>query len=276
MNDTQPFIDTIINDPNADGPKLVLADWLEEQGDPRAKWIRWWLGPLTTAAKTAITNAKPKTNFSFTTKDLPHDQLLGSLIIDLSWRHIIMPNNKTLAETADHHINITNTAAILRWLNLINQQQITTITEHTTKILEKTITAKDNATMKWHQAASEWHHTHNHTTKLNNAIAAKDHATATWHQTTTIWHQAIAARDQIDAPWHQVAATMNHIEAAMKQADAEWHQLAATTNQIKAPAATLNQTTITGTKIHGQITAIYKTAKNLAKKTKLTDPRKTH
>ena len=36
----EPFLATILDDPVADGPRLVFADWLEEQGAPRAEFIR--------------------------------------------------------------------------------------------------------------------------------------------------------------------------------------------------------------------------------------------
>lgn len=38
--DDSPFIDTIIANPDDDGPRLVYADWLEERGDPRGEFIR--------------------------------------------------------------------------------------------------------------------------------------------------------------------------------------------------------------------------------------------
>jgi uncharacterized protein (TIGR02996 family) len=40
MLDHQPFIETILDRPSDDGPRLVYADWLEERGDPRADWLR--------------------------------------------------------------------------------------------------------------------------------------------------------------------------------------------------------------------------------------------
>jgi uncharacterized protein (TIGR02996 family) len=36
----EPFLKTILDDPGADSPRLVYADWLEEHGDPRAEFIR--------------------------------------------------------------------------------------------------------------------------------------------------------------------------------------------------------------------------------------------
>src|SRR2546421_3626799 len=36
----EPFLDTILDNPADDGPRVVYADWLEEQGDPRAEFIR--------------------------------------------------------------------------------------------------------------------------------------------------------------------------------------------------------------------------------------------
>lgn len=36
----EPFLETILDNPGDDGPRLVYADWLEEQGDPRAEFIR--------------------------------------------------------------------------------------------------------------------------------------------------------------------------------------------------------------------------------------------
>lgn len=35
-----PFIAEILNDPFDDGPRLIYADWLEEQGDPRNEFLR--------------------------------------------------------------------------------------------------------------------------------------------------------------------------------------------------------------------------------------------
>jgi uncharacterized protein (TIGR02996 family) len=34
------FLQTIVEQPEADAPRLVYADWLEEQGDPLGEWIR--------------------------------------------------------------------------------------------------------------------------------------------------------------------------------------------------------------------------------------------
>src|SRR5262245_61996101 len=36
----EPFLATILDDPASDVARLVYADWLEEQGDPRAEFIR--------------------------------------------------------------------------------------------------------------------------------------------------------------------------------------------------------------------------------------------
>jgi uncharacterized protein (TIGR02996 family) len=36
----EPFLQTILEQPEADAPRLVFADWLEEQGDPLAELIR--------------------------------------------------------------------------------------------------------------------------------------------------------------------------------------------------------------------------------------------
>jgi uncharacterized protein (TIGR02996 family) len=35
-----PFLETILENPDEDAPRLVYADWLEEQGDPRSEFIR--------------------------------------------------------------------------------------------------------------------------------------------------------------------------------------------------------------------------------------------
>jgi uncharacterized protein (TIGR02996 family) len=35
-----PFLDTILADPDADEPQLVLANFLEERGDERGQWLR--------------------------------------------------------------------------------------------------------------------------------------------------------------------------------------------------------------------------------------------
>jgi uncharacterized protein (TIGR02996 family) len=40
MNDDKAFLQAIIENPGDDGVRLVYADWLEEQGDPRAEIVR--------------------------------------------------------------------------------------------------------------------------------------------------------------------------------------------------------------------------------------------
>jgi uncharacterized protein (TIGR02996 family) len=40
MTDHNAFLQAILTDPEADTPRLVYADWLEEQGDPRGEFIR--------------------------------------------------------------------------------------------------------------------------------------------------------------------------------------------------------------------------------------------
>lgn len=40
MPDREAFLRTICDTPDEDGPRLVYADWLEEQGDPRGEFIR--------------------------------------------------------------------------------------------------------------------------------------------------------------------------------------------------------------------------------------------
>ena len=40
MNGSEPFLQEIVAAPDDDGPRLVYADWLEEQGDPRGEFIR--------------------------------------------------------------------------------------------------------------------------------------------------------------------------------------------------------------------------------------------
>lgn len=40
MNSIGPFVRRILETPDDDGPRLVLADWLEERGDPRAGQLR--------------------------------------------------------------------------------------------------------------------------------------------------------------------------------------------------------------------------------------------
>src|SRR5262245_37130005 len=36
----EPFLQTVLENPADDGARLVYADWLEEQGDPRGEFIR--------------------------------------------------------------------------------------------------------------------------------------------------------------------------------------------------------------------------------------------
>ena len=38
--DEKPFLDEISANPDDDGARLIYADWLEEQGDPRAEYVR--------------------------------------------------------------------------------------------------------------------------------------------------------------------------------------------------------------------------------------------
>jgi uncharacterized protein (TIGR02996 family) len=40
MNERQAFIQVIRENPDDDGPRLIYADWLDEQGDPRGEFIR--------------------------------------------------------------------------------------------------------------------------------------------------------------------------------------------------------------------------------------------
>jgi uncharacterized protein (TIGR02996 family) len=40
MNPEQAFLDAIWESPDDDGPRLIYADWLEEQGNPRGQFIR--------------------------------------------------------------------------------------------------------------------------------------------------------------------------------------------------------------------------------------------
>ena len=35
-----PFLDLILRQPEADAPRLVYADWLDERNDPRGEYIR--------------------------------------------------------------------------------------------------------------------------------------------------------------------------------------------------------------------------------------------
>lgn len=40
MTDHEHFLQAIMADPDSDTPRLIYADWLEEQGDPRGEFIR--------------------------------------------------------------------------------------------------------------------------------------------------------------------------------------------------------------------------------------------
>jgi uncharacterized protein (TIGR02996 family) len=40
MTDHEHFLQAILADPDSDTPRLIYADWLEEQGDPRGEFIR--------------------------------------------------------------------------------------------------------------------------------------------------------------------------------------------------------------------------------------------
>src|SRR5262245_7926962 len=40
MSDQAAFLEAIQADPDADGPRLVFADWLQERGDPRGEFVR--------------------------------------------------------------------------------------------------------------------------------------------------------------------------------------------------------------------------------------------
>lgn len=40
MTDTPPFLQEVLDYPDVDEPRLVYADWLEDQGDPRGEFIR--------------------------------------------------------------------------------------------------------------------------------------------------------------------------------------------------------------------------------------------
>src|SRR5262249_53570379 len=41
MTEEQAFLMAIMERPNDDATKLVYADWLEEQGDPRGEFLQW-------------------------------------------------------------------------------------------------------------------------------------------------------------------------------------------------------------------------------------------
>ena len=51
MPDRDTFMRMIIESPDDDGPRLVYADWLEEQGDARAELVRIQEEMLTTPVK---------------------------------------------------------------------------------------------------------------------------------------------------------------------------------------------------------------------------------
>src|SRR5262245_23679699 len=40
MEENRDLLQAILEDPDADAPRLIYADWLEEQADPRAAFIR--------------------------------------------------------------------------------------------------------------------------------------------------------------------------------------------------------------------------------------------
>jgi uncharacterized protein (TIGR02996 family) len=40
MTQEEAFLEAILAEPRDDVPRLVFADWLEEQGDPRGEWLR--------------------------------------------------------------------------------------------------------------------------------------------------------------------------------------------------------------------------------------------
>jgi uncharacterized protein (TIGR02996 family) len=41
MTEERAFLMAILERPDDDNTKLVYADWLEEQGDPRCEFLRW-------------------------------------------------------------------------------------------------------------------------------------------------------------------------------------------------------------------------------------------
>jgi uncharacterized protein (TIGR02996 family) len=40
MSREEDFLQAILENPDDDVPRLIFADWLEEQGDPRGEFIR--------------------------------------------------------------------------------------------------------------------------------------------------------------------------------------------------------------------------------------------
>ena len=40
MTQLDAFLQAVKDDPDDDAPRLLLADWLEEQGEPRGEFIR--------------------------------------------------------------------------------------------------------------------------------------------------------------------------------------------------------------------------------------------
>jgi uncharacterized protein (TIGR02996 family) len=81
-NDRRSLIRTILDHPEEDTPKLVLADWEDEFGDPKlAQWLRTW-----TAATRHFNEQKNPVKGSFKTEELDqwykaHEEYLEKLYV---------------------------------------------------------------------------------------------------------------------------------------------------------------------------------------------------
>ena len=179
-------IETVLENPSNYAPRAVLADWLEEQGDPRAPWLRWWIGRLKAAVEKAILRAKPKEKLVWPETKNRQLLIVGSLVWDLCWRTIIV-DGATLSSRSDPRSDTASLIACLRWLNLVDEQQADA--------------ARQQADAAWQQAYAVW-----------------QQAYAAWQQAYATWQQANAARQQANAAWQQAYAAWQQHNGKMSSA----------------------------------------------------------
>lgn len=112
-----PFIEQIIENPLLDSPILVMADNLEEKGDYRAAWLRWWILDLPPLVKNIA-------GFSHELHFNPSRGLLGAIALDLSWRFRPNYRSQSLSVIADKTCNQLNRLAVLKFMELVTEDEL--------------------------------------------------------------------------------------------------------------------------------------------------------
>lgn len=113
-----PFIEMLKDSPENLETIQIWADSLEEIGDPRAEWLRWWAIQLPQEIKNLKIMSWSDSSFK------PSNQIIGVSVLDMAFRYMPLPQGGHIIDQVSKIEKFASSFMILKSLKLVSEEDL--------------------------------------------------------------------------------------------------------------------------------------------------------